>query len=123
MSHEKNIKLLEHPDSVSVCVFVENKSLFSLGKRIMERHPQVGEDMGGYNWDALIAFYVGEKDAALMESIRRDPEAGMYSAYMKNSPENLAKMKRFEALLKEMLSNDDELIAFIGANVDQIEWD
>jgi len=109
-----------------VCVYVENKSLYELGKRIIEKHPkQVGEDMGGYNWDALIAFYIGEKDADLMESgIRRDPEAGMYAAYMKNnSPENLAKMKRFEALIREMLSNDDELIEFIDANVDKIEWD
>ena len=37
--------------------------------------------MNGYSWDALIRFYVGQKDGPLMAEIETAPEAGMFSAY------------------------------------------
>lgn len=117
------IKLIEMPelDSISVCVYNEHEDLFALGERINEKHEQAY--MNGYNWDALIRFYVGQKDPNLMAEVGTDPEAGMFSAYMSYSPENLEKMKRFEALVREMVSSDDELIAFVDAHVEEIEWD
>jgi hypothetical protein len=51
--------------------------------------------MNGYNWDALIRFYVASVDPTLMDKVETDPEAGMFSAYMSYSPDNVAKMKRF----------------------------
>lgn len=121
--HDASIKLLEMPehDSISVCVYNEHDGLFALGERINAKHEQAY--MNGYNWDALISFYVGQKDPELMAEVGTDPEAGMFAAYMSHSTENLDKMKRFEAYVREMVSNEDALIAFVDANVDQIEWD
>ena len=121
--HNDSIKLIEMPehDSISVCVYNEHDGLFALGERINEKHEEAY--MNGYNWDSLIRFYVGQKDPALMAEVGTDPEAGMFAAYMSYSLENLEKMKRFEAHVKEMVSNDDELIAFVDANVEEIEWD
>lgn len=121
--HDESIKLLEMPehDAISVCVFNEQDGLFALGERINKKHAVAY--MNGYNWDALIRFYVGQKDPGLMAEIGTDPEAGMFSAYMSYSAENLEKMKRFEVYVREMVSNDDELIAFVDANVEEIEWD
>ena len=121
--YDDSIKLLELPehDSISVCVFCEQDGLFQLGERINARHEQAY--MNGYNWDAVIRSYVGQRDPDLMAEIGTDPEAGMFSAYMSHSPANLEKMKRFEAHVKEMVSREDDLFAFIDANVDQIEWD
>lgn len=121
--YDDSIKLIEMPEhnSISVCVYNEHDGLLSLGERINEKHEEAY--MNGYNWDALIRFYVGQKDPDLMAEVGTDPEAGMFSAYMTYSAENLDKMKRFEAHLREMVSSDDELIAFVDANVKEIEWD
>ncbi len=121
--YDNSIKLIEMPEqnSISVCVFNEHDGLFNLGERINAKHEEAY--MNGYNWDALIQFYVGQKDPALMEEVETDPEAGMFSAYMSYSPENLEKMKRFEAHVRDMLASDDDLIAFVDANCNEIEWD
>ncbi len=121
--YDESIKLLEMPEheSISVCVYNEHDGLFALGERINARHEEAY--MNGYNWDAIIRFYVGQKDPELMEEVETDPEAGMFSAYMSFSPENLEKMKRFELHVRAMLSDDDELIAFVDENCNEIEWD
>lgn len=121
--YEDSIKLLEMPehDSISVCVYNENDGLFQLGERIHSKHEIAY--MNGYNWDALIRFYVGQKEPKLMAEVESDPEAGMYSAYMSYSAENLNKMKQFETHVREMLSDDDRLLTYIGEHVDEIEWD
>jgi hypothetical protein len=119
----ESIKLLEMPEhgSISLCVYVEHDALFQLGERIYSRFPEAY--MNGYNWDAVIAFYVGQKDPELMEQVGRDPEAGMYAAYMSYSPENLEKMKRFESLVRDLLSDDEAVMSYIEEHHDEIEWD
>ena len=121
--HDDSIKLLEMPEhnSISLCVYVEHDGLFALGERINAQYPMAY--MNGYNWEALIRFYLGQVDPDLAEEINPDPEAGMYAAYMKHSPENLAKMKRFESHVRQLLSDETELMDFIAKHQDEIEWD
>ncbi len=121
--YEDSIKLLEMEDlgSVSVCVFNEQEGLFELGERINERFEDAY--MNGYNWDALIRFYVDKADPKLMEEVGTDPEAGSFSAYMDYSAENVEKMKRFREHVCKMVSDEDVLMQFIEDNLDDIEWD
>ncbi len=121
--YEASIKLLEMPDhnSISVCVFNENEGLFELGERINAKFEEAY--MNGYNWDAVIRCYVGNADPELMQEVGTDPEAGMFSAYMSYSPENLEKMKRFEKHVRAMVADEAALMQFIEANRDKIEWD
>lgn len=121
--YDESIKLLEMPDhkSVSVCVFNEHEGLFELGQRINARFEEAY--MNGYNWDALIRFYVASVDPALMDEVETDPEAGMFSANMSYSPDNVAKMKRFEAHVRAMVADEEALMRFIEKHHEEIEWD
>jgi Immunity protein 51 len=121
--YDESIKLLEMPehDSISVCVYNENEGVFELGKKITARFEEAY--MNGYNWDALIRFYVASVDPTLMDEIGTDPEAGMFSAYMSYSPENLDKMKRFELHVRTMLADEESLMRFVEAHYNEIEWD
>ena len=69
----KLIEMSEH-DSISLCVYCENDGLLALGDRINEQYEEAY--MNGYNWDALISYYVTKKDPDLMSEIGTDPEAG-----------------------------------------------
>ena len=79
--------------------------------------------MNGYNWDALIRYYVTTLDPELMDEIESDPEAGMYSGYMSFSPDNVRKMKKFESHVRAMVADENKLMQFIDENYDDIEWD
>ena len=117
------IKLIEMPDinSISICVYNENDGIFEFGERINKQFEAAY--MNGYNWDALITYYVNSVDPDLMAEVKTDPEAGMFSAYMEFSQDNLEKMKRFEAHVRKMLADEDTLLKFIADNYEKIEWD
>jgi hypothetical protein len=121
--YEDSIKLTEIPehDSISLCVDVEKDGLFALGEKINGRFEQAY--MNGYNWEAVIRCYVAHADPQLMNEVTPDPEAGAYYANMSYSPENLEKMKRFEAHIRSMLQDENALMAFIEEHEDEIEWD
>ena len=121
--YDDSIKMLEMPnhESISVCVYNENEGLLQLGERINKRFEEAY--MNGYNWDALIRFYVASLDSALMDEVETDPEAGMFSAYMPYSPENLEKMRRFETYVRAMVADEKALTKFIEKHYDEIEWD
>jgi hypothetical protein len=121
--YEDSIKLLEMPEhnSISVCVYNENEGIFELGERINAQFDEAY--MNGYNWDALIRCYVGNADPELIDVINTDPEAGMFSASMDYSHDNLEKMKRFEGHIRAMLTDEKALLEFIAAHYEEIEWD
>ena len=121
--YDDSIKLIEMPehDTISVCVFNENDGIFEFGERLNEQFDEAY--MNGYNWEALIKYYVNKVDPDLMQEVETDPEAGMFSAYMAYSQENLEKMKRFETHIRTMLVDEQTLVQFIADNYDDIEWD
>lgn len=125
--YDDSIKLIEMSEfnSISVCVYNENDGIFEFGERINERFEDAY--MNGYNWEALITFYVSNLDPELMKEVTTDPEAGMFSAYMGYNKDNykdvLEKMKRFEAHLRQMLTDENNLLEFIANNYEKIEWD
>ncbi len=116
----KLIEMQEH-NSIAVCVYNENDELFEFGERINKQFDQAY--MNGYNWDALITYYVNSVDSDLMAEVNTDPEAGMFSAYMEYNQDNLDKMKRFEAHIRTMLTDEATLLSFIADNYEEIEWD
>ena len=121
--YDDSIKRIEMPEnnSISVCVDIENDDLLALGERINAEFDEAY--MNGYGWDAVIRFYVEQVDPELMNVVKTDPEAGMFSAYMSYSPENLDSMKRFETHIRTMLADEQALKKFIEENRDEIEWD
>lgn len=121
--YDESIELIEMPDhdSISVCVSIADDGLLALGEKINARFEEAY--MNGDNWDALIRFYVARVDPDLMREVESDPEAGMFSAYMSYSPDNLRKMKRFESYIRAMLVDEKSLMDFIKKHYEEIEWD
>ncbi len=121
--YDDSVRLVEMPEHnvISVFLFNENEGIFQLGERINKRFEAAY--MNGYNWDALIRFYVNTVDTDLMNAIETDPESGMFSARMSYSPQNLDRMRRFESHIRTLVSDEDALFRFIEDNLGAIEWD
>lgn len=118
-----SVELIQMKDvgSISVCIWCENDEIFELGERINEKYENAY--MNGYGWGSLVSYYVHSKEPKLLDHIQPDPEAGMYSARMDASKENLKRMKRFEKYIKELLKSEESVMSFIEKNYEHIEWD
>ena len=52
-----------------------------------------------------------------------DPEAGMYSAYYKKTPENKLKAEKFMKIICSLVDGEEELYRIVKEEGDEIEWD
>ena len=121
--YDDSVKLIEMPEhnSISVCVYIEQDGIFELGERINARFEEAY--MNGYNWDALITFYVNSVDSELMKVVGTDPEAGMFAAYMsEHNSKNVQLMKKFEQHVRDLLADEVVLMQFIEDNFEAFNF-
>ncbi|MDN3693635.1 immunity 51 family protein [Chryseobacterium tructae] len=75
---------VEHANSFSVCLDAGNYK-----QEIFETRAEEGFEGNGYDWGSLAHVFLDEKRPDLSESIRFDPEGGMFCVY--SSEENQLK--------------------------------
>lgn len=67
---------VEHAGSFSVCLNAGNYK-----QELFETRAEEGFEGSGYDWGSLAQVFLTEKRPDLGESIRFDPEGGMFCAY------------------------------------------
>ena len=112
---------MHYNDEFGVFFEIEDDRILALGDRMNE----VCEDayMNGYNWDALISFWLSVKAPDLLDGLDADPEAGSYSAYYSGTPDNEGRAKRLAQLIEELVSDEEKLFGFLRDHAQDIEWD
>lgn len=115
------VKLTEADNSITVTFYIEDEQVMALGERLAE----VCEDayMNGYNWDALLSFYLRKNMRALLIGMESDPEAGLYAAYYEANDENRPRAQALAELIAELVEDGDELVSFVEEYGEEIEWD
>ena len=123
MSDYVKLFTLEETSSPSVEVLLEagDSRIMAVGEKMNAVCPDAY--MNGYNWEALFRRYLEEKDPDILEGMRTDPEADMYVAYWPLSPENEARARRFEGIIRSLVENEEELCRIVREHGDEIEWD
>lgn len=106
---------------VEVCFYVEHETVMTLGERMNGLREEAY--MNGYNWEAVLGYYLGKTAPELLEGMNTDPEAGMYVAYYPLTPENEAKAARFAGILHELVEQEETLCQLIQEEGDDIPWD
>ncbi|WP_250254259.1 immunity 51 family protein [Chryseobacterium sp. Marseille-Q3244] len=96
---------VEHANSFSVCLDVG-----SYKQEIFEVRAEEGFEGNGYDWGSLAQVFLDEKRPDLSESIRFDPEAGMFCAYsseespLKDFILDFKKVCEDEAVIRDLFS-------------------
>ena len=65
---------LKYGDNVGISFDVEAEKPFHVGEQMNAAHEMAY--MNGYNWAALLDWYLAQRDPALLEGLEHDPEAG-----------------------------------------------
>ena len=109
-------------DYISITFNVGNNRIMEIGSRMEE----ICEDayMNGYNWDAFFNFYLGQNAPEILDVIESDPEADMYSVYIEEvNNETKALAEQLAEIIDELLNDEEQILSFVKANADDIEWD
>lgn len=115
------VSVFKYKDNVGISFNVEAEKPFRLGEKMNAAHEMAY--MNGYNWAALLDWYLGQQDPALLEGLDHDPEAGSYAGYYPLTPENEAKAEKAAELIRSLVENEEEACRLVREHGDEIEWD
>ena len=113
--------IIKHGDNISVCFYIEQDKPFAIGEKMNQLNEEAY--MNGYNWEAFFNYYLPKYAPDIMEGLDSDPEAGMYAAYYKLTPENEKRAEKFIEIIRGLIENENELYRIIRAEGEGIEWD
>ncbi|MCH5204438.1 MAG: hypothetical protein J1F03_06800 [Oscillospiraceae bacterium] len=115
------VKFFNTDKYVDVCFYIEDEKPFAVGEKMNVICEEA--EMSGYNWEALLNYYLKNNAPELLDGMKTDPEAGMYAAYYDLSPENEKKAEKFAELITRLVENEEELYSLVRDHGDEIEWD
>ena len=115
------VSAFTYNNHVSVSFEAEDPKVMALGEKLYALCPDAY--MNGYNWDALFRYYLEKHEPTILEGLSPDPEAGSYSAIWPLSPENEARARRFEEMIRSLVEHEEELCRLVQEEGGEIEWD
>ena len=108
-------------DNVGISFDVEAEKPFRVGEQMNAAHEMAY--MNGYNWAALLDWYLAQRDPALLEGLEHDPEAGSYAGYYHLTPENEVKAAKVVELIRALVEDGEEACRLVREHGGDIEWD
>ena len=108
-------------NNVSLLLQASGEPVMALGEKLGTLCPDAY--MNGYNWEALLQYYLEKHAPDILEEMDPDPEADMYEAHWPLTPENEAKAKRFEEIIRSLVEHEEELCRLVQEECGEIEWD
>jgi len=116
-----SLNKMEDHNSISICLHIENEPVFSIGEKMSELNECAY--MNGYNWEALLNYYLKENYPHVCEGMQSDPEAGMYSADYELNSENEKKAGELYNIIVDLIENPEKLYSLVKNDPEEIEWD
>ncbi len=118
---DKYVRIITTDDYISVPFYIEKDKVFAIGEKINKIDEAAY--MNGYNWEALLRYYIGRHYPEIEEHLKHDPEAGMYVGYFKNTKENEALANKLVEIITDLVENEDKLYDLVRHEGTNIEWD
>ena len=118
---EDYVTTFAYKNEVGLTLQASDDRVFSLGQKLESLCPEAY--MNGYNWEALLRYYLEKNAPDILENLDPDPEADMYAAHWPLTPENEAKAKRFEDLIRSLIEDEETLCRLVREEGGEIEWD
>ena len=115
------VLVFTYKNNVSLMLQASDGTVMALGEKLGALCPDAY--MNGYNWEALLRYYLEKNVPDILEGMESDPEAGMYEAHWPRTLENEAKAKRFEEIIRSLIENEETLCRLVREDGGEIEWD
>lgn len=110
-----------YKNEVGLILQASDERVMALGEKLEAACPEAY--MNGYNWEALLRYYLEKNAPDVLEGLDPDPEADMYAAHWPLTPENEAKARRFEEIIRSLIKDEEALCCLVREEGGRIEWD
>ena len=110
-----------YENEMGLILQASDEKVMALGEKLESLCPEAY--MNGYNWEALLRYYLEKNAPDILEGLDPDPEADMYAAHWPLTPENESKAKRFEEIIRSLIEDDAALCRLVQEQGEEIEWD
>lgn len=117
----KECSMIKGSNSISVCLFCENKRILDIGQKMEEIAPEAY--MNGYNWAAFLRYYLSVSAPDLLDGLDEDPEAGMCCMYYPLTAENEKKAERLQQMICDLVEDEERIYRLLRGHGGEIEWD
>jgi len=111
----------EKSGSISVCFYIEQDKVLRIGEEMNKLNEQAY--MNGYNWEAFLNYYLENNHPDVYGGMGCDPEAGMFVAFYKLTPDNEKKAEKLSQIIEDLVENESKLYEIVRNKGDEIEWD
>lgn len=115
------LSICKYKNGVSLSLIAGDEKVMAVGEKMEAACPEAY--MNGYNWEAFFRYYLEQNEPDILEDMDADPEADTYVAHWPLTPENEAKAKRFEELIRSLVEDEAELCRIVRDEGGEIEWD
>lgn len=115
------ITIFTYRNKVSLLLQASDEKIMTLGEKLEALCPNAY--MNGYNWEALLQYYLEKNDPDILTGMDSDPEADMYEGHWPLTPENEARANRFADIIRSLVEQEEELCRFVKEYCEEIEWD
>ncbi len=115
------VKQMIFGDEVHVTFYIDHETPLYIAKEIGRIAPDI--EMNGYNWDVLLTCYLEDEMPDVLEYMETDPEAGLYTAYWEDTPENRERAGMLCRLIEDLLESEDPLLDYVRERADEIPWE
>jgi hypothetical protein len=107
--------------SISVTLNIKDEKVAAIGQKMKAIDEQA--DMTGYNWEALLSYYLDEHHPEVSAGMGADANAGKYTAYYKLIPQNEKKAEQLASIFEDLIENESTLYDIVKNNADDIDWE
>ena len=107
--------------SVSVTLNIKDEKVAAICQKMKTINEQA--DMTGYNWEALLGYYLDEHFPEVAGGMGSDANAGKYTAYYKLTPQNEKKAEQLATIIEDLIENESKLYDIVKNNADEIDWE
>ncbi len=115
------VELFRDQEYLRVCFYIEEPKIMAIGEKLEAINEQAY--MNGYNWEALLRYYLEQNAPEVLEKMEADPEAGTYVAYYPLAEENEARAEKLFKIIGGLVEREEELCRLVREHGDEIEWD
>ena len=107
--------------SISVTLNIKDEKVAAIGQKMKAINEQA--DMTGYNWEAVLNYYLDEHFPDVAGGMGSDANAGKYVAYYKLNPQNEKKAEQLATIIEDLIEDESKLYDIVTNNAEEIDWE
>lgn len=114
------ISVVKTETHIAVLLDCEHEITDAIGKKMSEINTVI--NMNGYNWAVFFNYYLSKYTPDVMQEMETEPDADIFAAVYPLTSEGVERIERLVGIIRNLVSNEEEIYRIVRENGHEIEW-